>query len=328
MAPSEHQLSAATEAAAQPELPWDLEAARDRPAPPGPGRSAAPPPSRPSQQSAPPLTEAGPSIAGSPAPAGAAGVLPRVDDQAEQFQEHERWCQRISEIGNKLAVDFWQAVISHDSWPRKRAQAHSPLRILYQLYGDAGPLRAVGVLPGALPTESHFNTEEPEPGRLHFTGGGLKAGESVYSFGLRWQLVAGKPAVEEVLPHSDAADGRFSSASWLPIAGPQLYGQAPKPRTLLDPVAMAVWNVDLSEVGLPLVIRCLAAWSRVAYEPVLEQFSPAAIGAALASLVGRRAGFSRTRAEVADDYGVDVEDLQAAARSLQGLLQLSATRLW
>ncbi len=328
VAPAENELPAETKAAAQPELPWEAETASDHQAPPGSNQSAALPPFRSSRQSAPPPTAAGRRVAVSPTPAGSGGVLPRVHDQAEQFREHERWCQRISGIGNKLAVDFWQAVISHDSWPRKRAEAHSPLRLLYQLYGEGGPLRAVGMLPGVLPTESHFATEEPEQGRLHFTGGGLKAGGSVYSFGLRWHLVAGKPAVEEVLPYADAVDGRFASSGWLPTAGPQLHEWAPKPRSPLDPVGMAVWNVDLSEVGLPLVIRCLAAWSRVAYEPALEQFTPAATGAALASLVGRRAGFNRTRVEVADDYGVDLEEVKAAARSLQGLLQLSATRLW
>jgi hypothetical protein len=328
LAPSGNEPPAATDLAEQRELPLDGEAASDYQAPPLSDQPAASPSHPPPRQSAPPLTADRRRIPPTPTPALARDILARLHHQAQQLGEYDRWRQRIARIGNKLAVDFWQAVIAGDSWPRKRADAHSPLRVLYQLYGDEGPLRAVGMPPGILPTESYLATEDPERGYLHFTGGELKADGAGYPFSLRWRLVAGKPAVEEVLPYSGAVDGRFASLGLVPTAGPQLHERAPKPRSALDPVGMVIWNADMSEVGLPFVVRCLAAWSRVASDRAVEQFSAAVMGAALASLVGRRAGFNRTRAAIAGDYGVDQREVNAAARGLQGLLQLSATRLW
>ena len=250
----------------------------------------------------------------------------RAADQAQRLRESVELQKRVIRIGNKLGGDFWQAMVDQESWPRKRADPYSPLRVLYRLYGAEGPLRGVGIPAGAVPIESTFFTEEQETGFLNRTSGWVFAAGRSYFFTLRWHLAAGKPVVDEVLPFQAAFNGRFFP-SWGLVAD-VLYDNAPAPRIELDPVSANLWRIELGESGLPLVVRCLAAWWRIGDYPDLATASPAVVSAALAVLVARRAGVDRTPKRTALDYGVDPAVVASAGRRLQRLLGLSDLQNW
>ncbi len=249
----------------------------------------------------------------------------RADDQAKLVHETLELRKRVIRIGNKLGGDFWQAMVDQDPWPRKRADQHSPLRVLYRLYGGQAPLRGVGIPVGAIPTQSTFFTEEPETGFLYRTTGMVFAADRSYPYTLRWHLASGKPVVDEVLPFWAPFDGRFRH--WGQVAE-ALYDDVPTPRIELDPVSANLWRIELVESGLPLVVRCLAAWWRLRDHTELAAVSPALVTAALSALIGRRAGLDRTQRRAAQDYGADEADVVSMGRRLQRFLGLSETRSW
>jgi len=262
----------------------------------------------------------------------AAGQWPDLlAGSAEEMRQldFEQLRQRVIRVGNKLAGDFWQAMVDQDPWPRKRADPYSPLRVLYQLYGADGPLRGVGIPIGALPSKSSFFTQEPIPGFLYCSTGTVFAGGRGYPYALRWRLRAGKAVVEEVLPFPASPDGRFWLRWNLPSSPSNaLYEGAPAPRIELDPVAANLWRVEMAESGLPLVVRCLAGWWRVARAPEIAGQPPSVVAAAVAALLGRRAGFNRSQKTAAAEYGADPTEVSRIARQLGRLLQLSNARCW
>jgi len=272
---------------------------------------------------------------GSPGrPASGTSLQPAADPtaaEAEWRRNYQQFRGRVVRVGNKLGGDFWRAVADGASWPRKRADPHSPLSVLYRLYGADGPLRGIGIPPGMLPTESSCITADPDPDPdlLHCTGGRVVAGGAAYRYLLAWRLEAGRPAVHEVGPFPRGRHVELP-ARWLlpPGVGMALHQGAPSPRIDLDPVANALWQSELPQNGLTLVARCLAAWWRVADDPGLPAQPPQALAAAIAAMVGRRAGLNRTREAAAADYGIDRSEVVAAARRLQALLGLSDTRCW
>ena len=179
-----------------------------------------------------------------------------------------------------------------------------------------------------MPSESNFFTVDPEPGFLHCIGAKVFASGRGHPYGLRWRLVTGKPAVEEELPCLANDDGRFPSRWDLLSPLGVLYEEAPLPRIELEPVAAALWDIELTESGLPLVVRCLAAWWRISDGPALLSQQAPVLAAALAALGGRRAGLKRTQKAPAVDCGADPAEVIGSARQLQRLLQLSENRSW
>jgi hypothetical protein len=248
-----------------------------------------------------------------------------TDELARLLQERAELRKRVIRIGNKLGSDFWQAVVEQDSWPRKRADPHSPLRVLYRLYGAEGPLRGVGIPVGAVPSQSTFFTEEPDAGFLQSTTGRVLAAGHAYPYTLRWHLASGKPAVDEVLPFRAAYRGLFPR--WGLIAD-ALFEDAPAPRIALDPVSASIWRVELAESGLPVVVRCLAAWWRIAEHPEFAAAPADLVAAALAGVICRRAGLDRTQKHAAHDYAVEGALVTGVARRLLRLLGLSESRNW
>lgn len=240
-------------------------------------------------------------------------------------QEERR--QRITRTGDNLGFTFWQAVFLGESWPRKRANPDSPLRVLYRLYGPEAPLRAIGIPPWAVPLQSSSSTHDPEPGILNCTDGLIVTREGQFSFSLHWQLVGGKPAVEEVIPCLGACDAHISMDRAIPRAATALYGGAPSYRGTLDPVAEMLWSTELRVSGLPVVARCLAAWWRLPPD-ALPDLPAAALAAGLAAVVGRRAGLNRTREKAAADYAANLTEVTSAATAAQSQLGLSGSRWW
>ncbi|MHB8555625.1 MAG: hypothetical protein ACYDCB_08240 [Candidatus Dormibacteria bacterium] len=255
-------------------------------------------------------------------------LLARALETARQrAREYEKVRARVTRIGDTLGFTFWQAVVGHDSWPRKRASPDSPLRVLYHVYGAEGPLRAIGLPPGAVPVRSSSLTHDPAAGVLHCTDGLILTRDAEYPFSLHWRIVGGKPAVEEVLPALGATSARIAMKRATVWAAASLYGGAPSPRVELDPVAAALWSSELPISGLPVLVRCLAAWGRLQGARLPEV--PAAImAAALSAVVGRRAGLVRTKEGAAADYAADPGQVAATARVLQALLGLAPDRWW
>ena len=299
------------------------------PAPLPVARSAAAP-ARPTSPAAPPA--ALPPGAGRSAEAGPAQPAPGFPPSTPEAVRRaarglEASWRRVYRLGDNLGISFWQAVLNGDSWPRKRADPDSPLRVAYRLFGSEGPFRAAGLPPGALPIRVSSGTQEPEPGILHCTDGFIRAAEGDFPFSLHWRIEAGKPAVQEVLPILGAIDGRLTS----PLLTRHLRGgPTPDPgsaRGELDPVAAALWRFLLPRAGLALVLRCLAAWGRVQRVAVPEA-EPLTLAAALAAEVGRCAGVGLSRARAAEEFGADTGQVAVAARALHSQLQLNERCWW
>jgi len=255
---------------------------------------------------------------------------PRVERPEEIAARYLRESQRVPKLGQQLAQEFWGAAGSGVVWPHRQVEPHSPLAALYRLYGSAGPLHAVGIPAGRVPVRLSMLTDAPDRALNTATWGNLAIDSTLtYPYSLRWRLGERDPLVLEVLPFAPGADDRLRSMSYAhPLAAPNLLAAAPRPQVLLDAVAAALWDVDLPTVGLTLIVRILAAWWRIQREATPLGLPPRVLAAALASLVGRRAGYMRTRPATAEAYGVDVAGVQAAARQLQPLLNLSAERAW
>ncbi len=299
-----------------------------------PAQTLAPPPAAPAEPSPPAGSRQGDLTPRRP---GGGGTLPgqpswevpprtlaALRQAAEQLERSRR---RVLRAGENLSISFWQAVFNGDSWPRKRADPASPLRIAYRLYGAAGPLWAAGLPPEVLPLQISSGTHEPEPGMLHCTDGFLRSTAGDFPFSLHWRMEMGKPAVQEVLPVLGAIDGRLSS---ILVAASLRQGPPPDPdprRGELDPVAGTLWRTLLPRFGLSLVLRCLAAWERVRQRE-LPEGEEATLAAAVAAEVGRRAGLGLSRARAAEEFGADPGQVAAAARALQSDLKLSDWCWW
>ena len=228
--------------------------------------------------------------------------------------------------GNKLALAFWQGIAAGNRWPRSKAARDSPLRALYRLYGDTGPLCAIGIPGHQWPSEVTASTYPTQPGFPQLTVGTVVAGGEDYRYSMSWWTEAGKAIVAEITPVPD------------PLALPPAYGRtagaaarlgefAPPPTVELDRVSSTLWRVELGRSGLPFAVRCLTTWWRVQKAADLAE-SPAAIAAAVSGAVARAAQMRRTRAESATIYGTDLALLERAARGLKDALRLDRARGW
>lgn len=232
----------------------------------------------------------------------------------------------LDAAGRRLADELWSAVRFGERWPRKGkgVAADSPLAASVRLYGHAGPARAVG-LPDARAICDVSALTLDGLGPFIVTTGKLWTSDFELPFSLRWSLDGAKPVVAEVLPGFAAIGPRACGlAEAHPVARPLLSHAAPAPRHTLDPVASAVWQLATGSLGLPVVLRCLAAWWRVADEVECE--SPSTLAAATVRLVGGRAGVPKDRLPFPP--GTDEKSVVASARLLNRHLHLTGDRLW
>jgi hypothetical protein len=232
----------------------------------------------------------------------------------------------IERTGNKLALAFWQTVAGDERWPRKKTARHSPLSALFRLYGRAAPLCAIGIPPQRWPSEVTASTHRSTSGFPELTTGNVVASGISYPYTLYWWLHAGKPVAAELMPTvhpvvlSAAGLGDVETEA-------RLFELAPAPCAQLDPVAAALWRVELSNWGMPIAARCLATWWRLE-EAVGPAGPPAAVAAAVAGAVARAAGLRRRRAEDAEAYGADPDAMDRVARELGSRLRLDRARGW
>jgi hypothetical protein len=313
-----------------------LVAGRDRmgcraclPRPPAAAPSPAPTaPTPPSQAAAP----------AAPAPERASGAArsprgparrPVRSPAAASAPPLDRELERAARVASKLPSSFWEVVASGERWPRKQVVPGSPLGVLYRLYGAEGPACAVGIAPGQsrrLARISMLGASSLRGPVVVSTGSVALDDGSSYPYTVRWRLQAAKAAVEEVLTSGAAGPTLPHRDRLHPMVATRLFDEVPGTPTQLDPVGAALWEQG-RHLGLPLVVRCLAAWWRLR-DPSAVPRPPPVLAAGLATLVGRRAGAWHPVQAVAAALGVDPTHASAAADELQQLLLLSPQQPW
>lgn len=315
------------------------------PAAPPPAASATPPPAAapprptPDQAShpAPPPTGARPAAARHrpaaaaarhpPAPAATATTRHRPAPAAKARPPDP---QALGKVGDKLAMEFWSVSRQGNLRAlRRQCAADSPAAAAIRLYGTSGPAVSVGLAASENP-ESLTSVTSQSPGDgLAGTSGYLQTGHAQYTYLLRWH--PDTRLVAEVLPFGSWVSARLPSPRWLftPAAARMFEGLA-EPDTDLDPVAIRLWRRSLPQHGLPLTLRCLAAWWRIGDGPaLLTAHRPSVLAAAIHRMVGYRAGEPGTSHDaVADLYRVTAGDTRAITPHLQARLRLSPAQPW
>lgn len=229
----------------------------------------------------------------------------------------------VEAVGRRLADELWAAVRYGERWPRKGkgVAADSPLAAALRLYGTAGPARAIGLVDARSIVDLSAMTLT-WPDALIVTTGNLWAGERRLAYSLRWSFDGAKPVVSEVVPAHATVEPRLVLADLDPAVAAVLTDAALDPRRPLDPVAADVWRIAVM-LGLPVALRCLAAWWRVADRVAGTSHSAEALASGVVRAVGTRAGVPK-----ASLPAMAAGEGNAAARLLNRHLQLTRDRLW
>jgi hypothetical protein len=197
------------------------------------------------------------------------------------------------------------------------------------MWGARGPAIALGIPPDELPVEMDAQTRPDVGSAIQVTVGRLRSEDGYHPYTLRWQG-SGRPGVAQV---AEVVSGTVGTGARLAPSrllawwrSPWLVEALPASRARLDPVARALVEVELPGRGLPLLLRALTAWERVAS----SYAGPAGtdVAAALARLVAAAAGTQVSIAAVADEYGADPDGVRAAGTELRRLLRLCPERGW
>ena len=238
--------------------------------------------------------------------------------------------QALDKSGQRLAMDLWSTAAQQNLRALRRMCApDSPAGAAIRLYGSVGPARAVGLAQGDQPESLTSATFAPRRGELACTGGWLRTGSGSYPYLLRWQ--AGTRQASEILPFESMLHGFLPPARWLlGPAGARLFGGLPEPAAELDPVALRLWRRVVPEHGLPLTLRCLAAWWRIGdADALLAAHRPSELAATIHRMVGYRSGEAGvTHDSIAGLYQVQAARTRALTPLLQNRLQLSANQPW
>src|SRR5487761_1192577 len=279
------------------------------PGAPAPGRGGGPPPGR----AAPPERR----------PADRRPVPPAA-------KKKQISAQAVSKAGEKLAMEFW-SVTAHDNLRalRRLCAADSPAAAVIRLYGTAGPAVAAGLEPGERPESLTSASAVYGEGELAGTGGYLSTGRGDYTYLLRWHPQT--RLVSEVLPFGSWVSARLPSARWLRSPGAaRMFGGRPEPDAELDPVAIRLWRKALATNGVPLALRCLAAWWRIGDGPELAAgHRPSVLAAAIHRMIAYRAAEAgNTHDAIAGLYGVTPGETRAITPLLQARLQLTSAQPW
>lgn len=238
--------------------------------------------------------------------------------------------QALSRMGDRVAMEFWSVTGRGDLRVLRRlCVPDSPAAAVLRLYGAFGPPTAIGMAPGERPQSLTSATSTPRSGDLAGTCGFLDAGQSRYNYLLRWQ--PSTRLIAAVLPFESWVWARLPSSSRL-FAAPaaRIFGDFQEPDCDLDAVAIRLWRKVPRAHGLPLTLRCLAAWWRISDGPqLLAAHRPSVLAAAIHRMVGYRAGEAGiTHDAIAELYRVTAAESRAITQPLQGRLQLSAEYPW
>jgi hypothetical protein len=113
-------------------------------------------------------------------------------------------------------------------------------------------------------------------------------------------------------------------------AAARMFGGLPEPDSELDPVAVRLWRKALAEHGLPLTLRCLAAWWRIGDGPaLLAAHRPSVLAAAIHRMIAYRAAQAGSAHDaIGGLYRVAAADTRAVTPLLQARLQLTSGQPW
>jgi hypothetical protein len=240
--------------------------------------------------------------------------------------------QRCADDGNRLALRFWEDVVQDDRKLARLISPDSPAAAALRVWGTFGPALVLGVPAGSRLIELDAATVAHPDAVLHATEGRLRSPGWHYPYVLRWEGRSGRPGairVAEVVSGRAPAGSRLSGpAVWSWWRDPLRARPLPASRCALDPVAAALWRVELPTRGPYLLLRCLAAWWRTHAQVAPASADVPAAAAALARLVAACAGTQVTYDAVALQYAADPAEVRAAVARLRPVLALSAERGW
>lgn len=240
--------------------------------------------------------------------------------------------KRLAADGNRLALKFWEDVVGEDRRLARLVVPGSPADVALQVWGPHAPALAVGIPPGALPSELDAGTV-PHPGSvLQVTAGQLQVSWRRYPYSLRWDGRRGRPGevqVAEVVSGHISPGARLSAYDvppWWRSAA--ILRALPAPRVVLDPVAAALWRVELPLRGPHLLMRCLAAWWRIQGRLGVPAPADADVAATIARIVAACAGTQVTIDAVTGQYAADRGQVSGLGAELRRLLALTRDRGW
>ncbi|MGC8510842.1 MAG: hypothetical protein ACP5PB_08245, partial [Acidimicrobiales bacterium] len=302
-------------------------------APPG----AAPSPGAPNAVPRPPAREVAPATqlaptAGHPAPSGArARPSRRVTPKGSAGRVTAKGSYHgdiLARTGSRLAMSFWESVLSNERINRREVAPNSPLEAVLRLYGSRGPAIIVGLRSDERPLRVGTSTEPRNADGIAITSGELKtsAGREL-PFALYWRPTPTR-LVLEVESFPMVAIGqellrRDVYAKAFHARLDELLRPPPDPLVDLDAGASVLLRQSATTLGLSFAARCLAAWWYVTEHASLVPDGGGApptgsVGAAAIELiVAKRAGFQVTSNRVAERYGCPVEAVRKEARRLQ-----------
>lgn len=258
-----------------------------------------------------------------------AGAAPETDRAAEA--RRAAWLRqdrRLLRESERLTTAFWQAVADRQAPRGRRVLAGSPLRVLFDLLGPLGPRLLAGISSSALLTGISFRAVAPRVGGELVTTGAVQCEGREHLFTIHWRSEGDRLVAVELLPFADALGAELPSPRDLtPPTVSRLYrGAALRLPDSASGLARALWNVELPVVGLPVVLRCLAAALRLG--TVADEHQPPVLAAALVSLLAPRARVQRPLRVTAMAHGVDRALVERAVRQLRPLLHLGADTWW
>ncbi len=238
--------------------------------------------------------------------------------------------QVLSRMGEKLAMEFWSVTGQGNLRALRRLCApDAPAAAAIRLYGILGPPIAVGMAPGERPESLTAGTSASGGRDLAGTWGLLDTGQARYNYLLRWN--PDSRLVAEVLPFASWVSARLPSPRWLfNSASARMFDRLPEPDCDLDPVAIRLWRKVPPVHGLPLTLRCLAAWWRICDGPEFPAGrQPSVLAAAIHRMIGYRAGEAGTTHDaVAELHRVTSAESRAVTPMLQARLRLSPDQPW
>ena len=238
--------------------------------------------------------------------------------------------QVLSRTGEKVAMEFWSVTGQSNVRALRRLCApDSPAAAAVRLHGMLGPATAIGMAPGERPESLTSITAASGVSDLAGTCGILDTGRSRYNYVLRWQ--SGTRLVAEILPFGTWVSARLPSPRSLPgPASARMFGRLPEPGCDLDPVAIRLWRKVPPAHGLPLTLRCLAAWWRICDGPGFAGGPrPSVLAATIHRMIGYRAGEAGiTHDAIADLHQATAAETRSATPALQARLRLSPDQPW
>ena len=161
------------------------------------------------------------------------------------------------------------------------------------------------------------------------TSGEVTGPRISHRYQIAWRNQSGAAKICEVLPFY-VFWPQLQNPRWSHDAGLRSVSSLPPPLPNdLDPVAAIIYRSGIDLFGLPVALRGLAAWWRVADGlPGRDAWASSEIAAAVLRAVVYRAGMGGGFAEVAFALGVDEQRMRAAGEILRRLLKLTTTTVW